>query len=240
MTEQSRFDSNLAKITNEYERLKDVDVPQIEDKDGKYFSFDFPFDNHIAKNWQSIREELDLKRQQLEGFFEHAGDQYYGMNKDGIGVSIGDYRTYALVSDGKPFKWFESMFPETSKFICDCNSIIYAGLIVAKGKSGLNPHYGPGADVYWPMLRGQTILKGDGNSLLCQLHDDQIYLRTQAEGDSFYFDDTNMHWTKNFSDDERVLLVYDFIDPSKDSSDFKWKNHEGMSNRMIYLLANHK
>lgn len=240
MSEQNRFEYNYKRVLEEYERLKDVDVPLIEDKEGKHFGVDFPFENHIAENWTVIRNELDLKRDQLINFFEHAGDQYYGKNEEGVRVSFGSYHTYALMFDQRPYKWFKAMFPETSKILESCQTVYNAGLIIAKGKSGLNPHYGPGADIEWPILRGQTILSGDGNSLLCQLHGDEIYVKTQVEGESFYFDDTNMHWTQNYSDDERIVLVYDFLDPKRDKGDYEWKNHEGPVNKLVYLLANHK
>lgn len=239
MSEQNRFEYNYKRVLEEYERLKDEDVPLIEDKEGKYFGVNFPFENHIAKNWTVIRNELDLKREQLTKFFEHAGDQYYGKNEDGIKVSFGSYYTYALYFGQQPYKWFQAMFPETCKLIQSCPLIYNAGFIIANGKSGLNPHYGPGADIDWPMLRGQTILSGDGNSLLSQLHDDKIYVKTQVEGESFYFDDTNMHWTQNYSDDERIVLVYDFLDPKRDKGNYSWKNHEGVNNNFVYLLANH-
>lgn len=247
MGEQNRFEYNAKRVFEEYERLKDVDVPLIEDKEGKHFRVDFPFENHIAENWTVIRDELDSKRDQLINFFEHAGNNYYHpplrsaeKNEEGIQVSFGSYHTYALMFDQRPYKWFEAMFPETSKLLKSCQTIHNSGLIIAEGKSGLNPHYGPGANVEWPILRGQTILSGDGNSLLCQLHGEEVYVKTQVEGESFYFDDTNMHWTRNYSDDERIVLIYDFLDPKRHKGDDEWKKNDGPFDKSVYLLANHK
>ena len=228
MQDTDRIKLTVDRITREIHRLKDVDVPLIEDKDEVVFKTSFPFDNSIVKNFDGIHHEFLQKQDQLYKFFEHHPDDYISDGE--YEVNIGKYYTYPLYQTRKPKKWFEVMFPFTTKQLKDTPQIINAAFVIADGSSGVAPHYGPRAeDPKWPCLRGQAVLVSENQSLLCQLKDDKIYLKNQVEGDNFFFDDTDLHWINNYSDKKRVVLLYDFVTDKNEELDDS-----------IYNLALHK
>jgi len=223
-----RIKITVQRIKKEIDRLKDVDVPLIEDKEEVVFKTTFPFDNYIANNFDAIHSEFLQKTEQLYKFFESHPNNYISDGE--YEVNIGKYYTYPLYENRKPKKWFKAMFPVIFELLSKTPEIINAAFVIAEADSGVAPHYGPKAeDPSWPCLRGQSIIQSDNQSLLCQLKDDKIYLKNQIEGDNFYFDDTDLHWIKNYSNNKRVVLLYDFVVNGHD----KLKNN-------IYNLALHK
>ena len=228
MQDQVRIKLTVERIKSEIQRLKDVDAPIIDDKDEIVFKTSFPFQNFIVENFDGIHYEYSQKAEQLYKFFEHSPDNYI---KNGeYQVNIGKYYTYPLYQNRKPRKWFEAMFPYTTKQLFDTPEIVNAAFVIADAESGVAPHYGPKAeDPKWPCLRGQAILVSENESLLCQLKDDKIYMKNQIEGDNFYFDDTDLHWINNYSNMKRVVLLYDFVTENVSNL-----------NDSIYNLALHK
>lgn len=242
MKDIDRLAATVERLKSELNRLKDVNVPLIEDKEEVVFKRDFPFKNHLAENWNTVHQEFKEREDQLYKFFEHDGSEYVGRNSDGIKVNYGTYYTFALMANREPYKWFKAMFPKTCKLLEDTPEIYNAGFVICGAESGLAPHYGPKAEQPdWPLLRGQCVIVSDNQSLLCQLKTDKIYMVNQVEGDNFYFDDCEMHWVTNYSkvqDSLRVVMVYDFIDKEGHP---EWRPHKDSPiNILLYNLAKYK
>ena len=57
MQDQVRIKLTVERIKSEIQRLKDVDVPIIDDKDEIVFKTSFPFQNFIVENFDGIHYE---------------------------------------------------------------------------------------------------------------------------------------------------------------------------------------
>lgn len=216
-----RTQDTLSKLDLESIPLKD-DVDQV------VFKTDFYFDNHIASNWKIIRNELVSKLDQLESFFEHTGSDYIHDS-----ISEGSYHTWPIAYKLKYQQWFKVMFPETYSIMSSIEQITAAAIVKAGPDSGLNPHHGPGNNVDdYPFLRGQTILISDGQSKVTSFNSDgNGYQKTQIEGESWYFDDSDLHCVYNQSSKDRIILIYDFF--AEDAS------HEYVD-KDYYLIADQR
>jgi len=167
---------------------------------------DFPDVQPLIDNWKPIRKELDeiLKhREAIPNFQEVSPDQ--------MRISKGNnWRTFILYGFGTKLEKNCSQAPITSELLEKVPNLQTAWFSIL----GPNYHIPAHRGVTKSILRCHVGLKIPKKAEDCYLRvDDEICVWREGEG--FVFDDTYEHEVYNNTDEERVILLFDFNRPMK-------------------------
>lgn len=175
------------------------DTPKI---DNSHFSFLKDF----TDNWEVIREEVYevLKyREAIPGFQEISPDQYR--------LSKGqNWKTFVLFGFGKRLEKNASLAPKTADILEKVPNLQTAMFSILAPGYHIPAHKG----VTKGILRSHLALIIPKDREKCRIRVDET-ITAWKEGEIFVFDDTYEHEVWNDTDEERVILLFDFDRPMK-------------------------
>ena len=166
----------------------------------------FPFLAPIERGWSKIRAELEpilAERDRLPAFHEISPDQYR--------ISKGDrWKVFILYGFGEPNARNCARCPETTRLLQGVPGLLTAWFSI------LSPHY------HIPRHRGVTKgvlrvhlgLKVPKDRQNCKMQVDDSFV-VWEEGKCVVFDDFYQHEVWNNTDEERVILLFDFVRPMR-------------------------
>jgi aspartyl/asparaginyl beta-hydroxylase (cupin superfamily) len=164
----------------------------------------FPWAADLERNWQAIRAELEAilqHREQLPFFQDISPDQY--------GISPDDkWRIFGFYGFGYRSEYTCRLCPQTARVLDRVPGIENAFFsILAPGKM-IPSHRG----VTKGLIRCHLGLRVPPESKRCFMDVGDVRCRWQ-EGRVLIFDDTYPHAVSNATDQERVVLLFDFRRP---------------------------
>lgn len=166
----------------------------------------FPYLKPLEDNWNIIRTELDeiLKhREEIPSFIEVSTDQ----------AKIAQdqrWRTFVLYGFGTKFEKNCRHAPKTARMLEQIPNLQTAFFSILGPRYEIPPHRG----VSKTILRGHLGLIVPKDAKSCTMRvEDKICVWEQ--GKLFVFDDTYQHEVRNDTDDDRVILLFDFDRPMK-------------------------
>ncbi len=164
----------------------------------------FPFLGEFTANWQKIRSEAEaiLKyREEIPAFHEISPDQKK--------ISKGkNWRTFILFGFGQKLEKNSKQAPYTAELLSRVPEIQTAWFSILSPGYHIPPHTGVTKGIVRAHL-GLMIPKDAEN---CWIRvDDQT--RVWRPGEIFVFDDTYEHEVFNNTNEERVILLFDFTRP---------------------------
>ena len=167
---------------------------------------DFPWSTPLAAEWTTIRRELDAvlaHRAALPNFQDISTDQ----------ASITDddrWKTYFLYGFGFRSDANCARCPETARLVAGVPGMRTAMFsILAPGKH-IPDHCGP----YKGLIRYHLGLKVPRDATRCRIRIGDRF-EGWTEGGSLIFDDTYEHEVWNDTQEERVILLFDFDRPMR-------------------------
>lgn len=166
----------------------------------------FPFLKPFADNWEAIRAEVIeiLKhREAIPAFQELSRDQYK--------IATGkNWRTFILYGFGERAEKNCAQAPLTAKLLSQVPQIQTAWFSILAPGFHIKAHRGVSKGI----LRAHLGLIVPKDAEKCRIRvDDQI--KVWRPGEIFVFDDTYEHEVWNDTDEERVILLFDFNRPMR-------------------------
>ncbi|MDC0880566.1 aspartyl/asparaginyl beta-hydroxylase domain-containing protein [Hellea sp.] len=175
------------------------DTPKI---DNKYF----PFLKNFTDNWLDIKAEVleVLKyKEVIPGFQDISPDQYRLATEN-------NWKTFVLFGFGKRLAKNASLAPKTSKLLEGVPNLQTAMFSILAPGYHIPAHSG----VTKGILRSHIGLIIPSDRENCRIRVDNT-ITPWKEGEIFVFDDTYEHEVWNDTDQERVILLFDFDRPMK-------------------------
>lgn len=170
--------------------------------DGKSFPWVAPF----SENWTQIHGEIleILKHREAIPLFHEISDEQRNISK-------GDnWRTYILFGFGKKLLKNSAQAPVTTQLLEKVPNLQSAWFSILSPNYHIPAHRG----VTTGILRAHLGLVIPKDAEKCRMRvDDQICVWRQ--GELFVFDDTYDHEVWNETEDERVVLIFDFDRPMR-------------------------
>ncbi len=164
----------------------------------------FPALKAFTDNWEAIRGEVQgiLKhREEIPAFHEISPDQHK--------ISTGkNWRTFILYGFGKRLEKNCAQAPLTAKLLSEVPNIQVAMFSILSPGYHIPPHEGVTKGIVRAHLG--LIIPKDADKCYIRV-DDQI--KVWRPGEIFVFDDTYTHEVYNNTDEERVILLFDFDRP---------------------------
>lgn len=171
-----------------------------------YDKADFPFVKVLEDNWRDIRGELDeiLKhREAIPSFVELSQDQKKIASDE-------RWKTFLLYGFGKPMESNCRHAPKTAALLAKVPDLQTAFFSI------LGPHYHvpPHRGVSKTIMRSHIglIVPKDRENCTIRVEDQTL---SWEEGKGFVFDDTYDHEVWNNTDEDRVVLLFDFTRPMR-------------------------
>ena len=164
----------------------------------------FDFLNMFVENWEVIRDEARevLKfREEIPGFQEISPDQYRlakGQN----------WKTYVLFGFGQRLEKNTEITPKTAELLEKVPNLQTAMFSILAPGYHIPAHTG----VTKGILRCHLGLIIPKDAEKCRIRVDET-ITAWKEGEIFVFDDTFEHEVWNDTDEERVILLFDFDRP---------------------------
>ena len=166
----------------------------------------FPFMRSFEEHWREIRAEVEeiLK-------FREAVPLFQEISRDQANISKGDnWRTFFLYGFGAKVERNCSRAPVTTKLLEQVPNLQTAWFSILAPGYHIPPHRGVSKGI----LRCHVGIIVPRMAENCRLRvEDQIVV--WREGESFVFDDTYEHEVWNSTDEERVVLIFDFDRPMR-------------------------
>lgn len=167
---------------------------------------EFPFLQPLEADWKLVRAELDeiMKlREHVPAFQEVSPDQ--------MRISKGDkWKTYILYGFGKKLEKNCARCPETTRLLEQVPNLETAWFSIMGPRYHIPAHRG----VTKTILRCHLGLIVPKEREKCRIRvGDEV--RPWEEGRAFVFDDTYDHEVWNDTDDDRVILLFDFDRPMR-------------------------
>lgn len=175
------------------------DTPKIENS---YF----PFLKDFTDNWETIQAEAKevLKfREVIPGFQDISPDQYRLATEN-------NWKTFVLFGFGERLEKNAALAPETSKILEGVPNLQTAMFSILAPGYHIPAHKG----VTKGILRSHIGLIIPKEREKCRIRVDET-ITAWKEGEIFVFDDTYEHEVWNDTDEERVILLFDFDRPMK-------------------------
>ena len=108
-----------------------------------------------------------------------------------------------------------AFFPETMKLLKPIKDISMISFSRMDGNTHIDRHLGYQSNVY-RVVYGISI-PAPGKSTLHVINNKGSFDRVEmAEGKAIIFDDSKEHYAENNSDQERIVLLFDFLQPGKE------------------------
>lgn len=172
---------------------------------GRYFASElFPWVLHTEAHWQEIRKELD---QVLE--YRSALPSMQDISPDQIELSNDPrWKSYPLYMMGQKAEQNSKECPNTAALLSQIPGIKNAFFSILEPGKHIAAHTGP----YNGILRWHLALKVPQERHKCGFKVGGE-LRRWEEGKSLVFDDTHLHEAWNHSEEQRVVLLIDFVRP---------------------------
>lgn len=186
----ARFQSGQSKVP---------DTPKI---GNEHFDFLDPF----IENWETIRDEARevLKfREAIPGFQEISPDQYRLATEQ-------NWKTFVLFGFGQRLEKNTQLTPKTAEILEGVPNLQTAMFSILAPGYHIPAHKG----VTKGILRSHLGLIIPKDREKCRIRVDDTITAWKA-GDIFVFDDTFEHEVWNDTDEERVILLFDFDRPMK-------------------------
>lgn len=166
----------------------------------------FPQIKVLEDNWQVIRAELEeiLKHRDAVPLFQD-------VSRDQKRISIGDnWRTFILFGFGEKSEKNCRQAPETARMLEAVPNLQTAWFSILSPNYHIRPHRG----VTKAILRCHLglIIPKDAENCTMRVADQTCVWK---EGEAFVFDDTYEHEVWNNTDEERVVLLFDFNRPMR-------------------------
>lgn len=167
---------------------------------------DFPFLQMFSDNWEKIRDEVQVilrNRESIPAFQEVSPDQ--AMIATGT-----NWRTFFLYGFGTPLAKNCAQAPFTTSLLEKVPNIEISWFSILSPGYHIPPHQG----VTKGILRAHLGLIIPKDAKNCRIRvDNQI--RHWEPGQIFVLDDTYEHEVWNSTEDERVILIFDFDRPMR-------------------------
>ncbi len=166
----------------------------------------FPFLKDFTDNWETIQAEAKevLKfREAIPGFHEISPDQYRLSTEN-------NWKTFVLFGFGQRLEKNAALAPETSKILEGVPNLQTAMFSILAPGYHIPAHKG----VTKGILRSHIGLIIPKDREKCRIRVDDT-ITAWKEGEIFVFDDTYEHEVWNDTDEERVILLFDFDRPMK-------------------------
>ncbi len=166
----------------------------------------FPHLTEFTANWQSIRAEAEtiLKyREAIPAFHDVSPDQYK--------ISTGkNWRTFILYGFGYRLEKNCAQAPITAKLLSSLPNIQTAWFSILSPGYHIRAHRGVSKGI----LRAHLGLIIPKEAEKCRIRVGDV-IKVWRPGELFVFDDTYEHEVWNDTDDERVILLFDFDRPMR-------------------------
>ena len=167
---------------------------------------DFPFLQMFTDNWEKIRDEVQVilkNREEIPAFQEVSPDQ----SKIAQGKN---WRTFFLYGFGEKLNKNCAQAPFTSSLLAKVPNIEISWFSILSPGYHIPPHQGVSKGI----LRAHLGLLIPKDAESCRIRVDNEF-RVWKPGQIFVLDDTYEHEVWNNTDDERVILIFDFDRPMK-------------------------
>ena len=167
---------------------------------------DFPFLQMFTDNWEKIRDEVQVilkNREEIPAFQEVSPDQ----SKIAQGKN---WRTFFLYGFGEKLNKNCAQAPFTSSLLDKVPNIEISWFSILSPGYHIPPHQGVSKGI----LRAHLGLLIPKDAESCRIRVDNEF-RVWKPGQIFVLDDTYEHEVWNNTDDERVILIFDFDRPMK-------------------------
>jgi aspartyl/asparaginyl beta-hydroxylase (cupin superfamily) len=166
----------------------------------------FPGLTAFTENWETIQTELNevLKHRDAIPLFHE-------ISKDQVRISLGDkWRTFILFGFGEKLQKNCSQAPVTTSLLEKVPNLQTAWFSILGPDHHIPAHRG----VTTGILRAHLGLNIPKDAEKCRLRvDDQVVV--WQPGEMFVFDDTYEHEVWNETNEERVVLIFDFDRPMR-------------------------
>ena len=166
----------------------------------------FPFLKEFTDSWETIREEAQAVlayRDEIPSFHELSPDQYR-LSK------ANNWKTYILYGFGQRMETNTKLTPVTADILSRVPNIQTAMFSILAPGYHIPAHKG----VTKGNLRSHLGLIIPKDREKCRIRVDDT-ITAWKEGEIFVFDDTYEHEVWNETDEERVILLFDFDRPMK-------------------------
>ncbi len=166
----------------------------------------FPFLSEFTDNWETIQAEARevLKfRDAIPGFHEISPDQYRLSTEN-------NWKTFVLFGFGQRLEKNAALAPKTSDILQKVPNLQTAMFSILAPGYHIPAHKG----VTKGILRSHLGLIIPKDREQCRIRVDDT-ITPWKEGEIFVFDDTYEHEVWNDTDEERVILLFDFDRPMK-------------------------
>jgi aspartyl/asparaginyl beta-hydroxylase (cupin superfamily) len=161
----------------------------------------------LDENWATIRGELDALlagKESIPRYHEISARETY---ISGTVDPDKDWRVFMLYSPCGALLKNQAKCPRTTALVCKIPGIVQAFFSILDPGKSIPAHRG----VYLGYLRYHLALRVPKNSPPTMRVKDQIH--NWEEGKSIVFDDSLEHEVYNKSDENRVVLIVDFLRP---------------------------
>jgi len=166
----------------------------------------FPFLRPFERDWNIIRAELEpilAERERLPAFHEISPDQYR--------ISLGDqWKVFVLYGFGIPSPKNCARCPHTTRLLADVPGLQSAWFSILAPRYHIPRHRGPTKG----LLKAHLGLKVPAQRLDCTMEVDDQRLNWE-QGKVAVFDDFYPHEVWNNTDEERVVLLFEFLRPMR-------------------------
>lgn len=164
----------------------------------------FPWAENLEANWQTIRSELEnvLSRSFDLPNLQDVSKEYEDLTSDDL------WKTYILFGYGWRNEHSCRICPETTKLVEQVPGMQSAVFSILGPRKHIPPHRG----LYKGLLRCHLGLIVPEPKSACRMRVDQD-IRNWEEGKSLIFDDSFQHEVWNGTDQNRVVLLLDFVRP---------------------------
>ncbi|WP_119301254.1 aspartyl/asparaginyl beta-hydroxylase domain-containing protein [Dongia deserti] len=166
----------------------------------------FPFLDKLEANWKDIRAELDVLLQDRESipFFDK-------ISPDQARISHSQkWRAYFLWGLGEELTSNTARCPKTAALLRTVPGLRSAWFSILAPNYRIKPHRG----ITKGVLRSHLGLIVPQNWRRCRMVVDDQTVRWR-EGKCFVFDDSRTHHVSNHTDEERIILLFDFDRPMR-------------------------
>jgi beta-hydroxylase len=166
----------------------------------------FPHIKPLEDNWQVIRAELEeiLKHRDAVPLFHE-------LSRDQMKISKGEkWRTFILYGFGNRSEKNCTRAPETARLLAQVPHLQTAWFSILSPRFDIPAHRGVTKGILRCHL-GLVVPK-DRKNCTIRIADQVVQWK---EGEAFVFDDTYEHEVHNDTDDDRVVLLFDFDRPMR-------------------------
>jgi len=203
-------------------------------------SDDFPFADHLARNWKTVRLELDdllehgpavppfvLVEPAQKKTWTRIGRvvRRVAPSVDPDKVELDRWRTFIFRMYGLDVEPNRALCPKTAALLDEVPGVVGAMFSILDPDIRLPSHFG----LFTGALRmhiGIRIPPGGQTGIRVGGHE-----REWIEGEAFVFEHSRWHTAWNYSDEPRVVLILDFERP------MPWRWLERVNHRVVTTLA---